>query len=92
MDDQRTTTDRLGGLEGADAASLGVTPPPASAPAEAQPVATPELPPGATFDETPNDEAKPWFSSLAAKSDQAGVANDPPDEQDPRYPDSDEPH
>jgi hypothetical protein len=32
------------------------------------------------------DTSKPWFTSLAAESDQAGVANDPPDAQEPQFP------
>ena len=86
MDDKRDATDKLGGLEGADAAALGTGDPPAPAPPSAQVETDERLVPGADADEVPRDEAKPWFTSLAARSDQAGVANDPPDAQEPEFP------
>lgn len=92
VNEKQDPIDRLNVVEGADAASLGVAPAPQSAPAEAQPGDDGRLPPGADFDSTPNDERKPWSTSLAAKSEQAGVGNDRPDQQEPRYPDRAEPH
>ena len=90
MDDKRSTVDRRGGLEGADAASLGIDAPPESAPPGAQVDDEERLVPGADFDEVRRDQAKPWFTSLAAGSDQAGVANDPPDAQEPQFPTEDD--
>jgi hypothetical protein len=89
---EKDPIDRLNVVEGADSASLGVAPSPESTPAEAQPADDVRLPPGADFDATPNHARKPWFTSLAAESQQAGVANDPLEEQEPRYPDRPEPH
>ena len=86
MDDKRSTVDKLGGLEGADAAALGTGAPPASAPPGAEIPDEERLVPGANMDAIARDQAKPWFSSLAAGSDQAGVANDPPDAQEPQFP------
>lgn len=86
MDDKRSSADRLGGLEGADAAALGTGTPPESAPPGARVDDEERLVPGATFDEMARDQAKPWFTSLAAGSDQAGVANDAPDAQEPQFP------
>ncbi len=87
MEDKRSTVDRLGGLEGADAAALGTDTPPESAPPGARVDAEERLVPGTGFDDVRRrDEAKPWFTSLAAESSQAGVANDPPDAQEPEFP------
>lgn len=90
MDDERSAADRLGGIEGADAAALGIEPPPASAPEAAQVDDEETLVPGATFGLHPATEAKPWFTSLAAESEQAGVANDPLDAQEPEFPHEDD--
>ena len=79
MEDKRTTADRVGGLEGADAAALGLTPEPESAPPGARVDRDEDLVPGADFGDRVPDEAKPWFTSLAAESDQAGVENEPLD-------------
>jgi len=86
MEDKRSTLDRLGGPEGADAAALGTGTPPESAPPGARVDAEERLVPGTGFDDVRRDEAKPWFTSLAAESSQAGVANDPPDAQEPEFP------
>jgi len=86
MEDKRSTLDRLGGLEGADAAALGTDTPPESAPPGARVDAEERLVPGTGFDDVRRDEAKPWFTSRAAESSQAGVANDPPDAQEPEFP------
>lgn len=94
MDEKRSTVDRLGGLKGADAAGLGVDATPESAPPGAEILDDEQLVPGATADDVDRDVAKPWFTSLAARSDQAGVANKPPDglegAQEPQVPPEDE--
>jgi hypothetical protein len=90
MDDERSAADRLGGLEGTDAAALGAESPPESAPEAARVDDEENLVPGATFGLHPATEAKPWFTSLAAESDQAGVANDPLDAQEPEFPHEDD--
>lgn len=92
MNDRGSTVDRLGGLEGADAAALGTDTAPSSAPPGARVDDEERLVPGANLDEAPRDESKPWFTSLAAGSEQAGVANDPPEAQEPQFPtDPDDP-
>jgi hypothetical protein len=92
MDDRRSTVDRLGGLEGADAAALGTDAPPEPAPPGATVDDEERLVPGANFDDVPRDESKPWFTSLAYESEQVGVANDPADAQEPEFPtDPDDP-
>jgi hypothetical protein len=90
MNDRRTAADRLNSLDGADAGALGMTPAPESAPPGAEVSGEENLVPGADFDRRPRDQAKPWHTSLAAESEQAGVANDPPDAQEPLYPTTDE--
>jgi len=90
MDDPRSAADRLAGIEGADDAALGITPPPQSAPPAAEVHDEENLVPGATFADRMPTESKPWFTSLAAESDQAGVANDPPDAQPPQFPTEDD--
>lgn len=86
MDDRRSTADELGGIEGADDGALGTGPMPESAPPGAEVSDAEHLVPGTGYDDHRPDEAKPWFTSLAAESEQAGVANDPPDAQEPLYP------
>jgi hypothetical protein len=44
------------------------------------------LVPGAGDNEPRANESKPWQTTLAARDEQAGVANDPPDAQPPLYP------
>jgi hypothetical protein len=83
MDEKRSVVDKLGGLEGADAAALGLDATPEPAPPGAEILDDEQLVPGAHADDVPRTEAKPWFTSLAAGSDQAGVANDPPDAREP---------
>jgi len=83
MDEKRSVVDKLGGLEGADAAALGVDPAPDPAPPGAEILDDERLVPGANADDAARTEAKPWFTSLAAGSDQAGVANDPLDAHQP---------
>ena len=90
MDDPRSPADRLEAVEGADAGGLGLTPPPEPASSEAQEPVEEQTVPGAPSGERVRDEAKPWFTSLAAESEQAGVANDSPGAQDPDPLDSDE--
>ena len=68
-----------GAIEGADSAALGTAATPATAPPGASVDPSESVVPGARFDR-PLTEAKPWFTSLAAESDQAGVANEDPGE------------
>lgn len=86
MDDTRTS----GPIEGADDAAAGTDAPPRSAPPGAATDASEHLVPGADFGDGPPAEAKPWSASLAARSDQAGVGNDAPAEQEPQYPEGDD--
>ena len=86
MDDTRPPVDRLRAVEGADSASLGLTGEPEPAPPGAQLEAGGELVPGAGDNEPRPNEVKPWHTTLAARDEQAGVANDPPDAQPPLYP------
>lgn len=88
--DQDRSSDKLGGIDGADAASLGTEPPPRSAPDAAQVDGEEHLVPGATFGLHPATGDKPWSTSLAAESDQAGVGNDPLDAQEPEFPHEDD--
>ena len=87
---------RLPVIEGADRGALGLDPPPEPAPAGASVDDSEHLVPGADFADRLPTEAKPWFSSLAADSHQAGVSNDPADAQDAAFPTSaegaNEPH
>jgi hypothetical protein len=76
-----------GPIEGADAAALGTDAAPASAPPGATVDDSEHLVPGAKFGEGPKTASKPWFTSLGAESEQAGVANDDPDAQEPVFPD-----
>lgn len=75
-----------GAIEGADAGALGTDAPPTPAPPGAEVDASEHLVPGAAFGEGPKTESKPWFTSLGAESDQAGVANDDPEAQEPGFP------
>jgi hypothetical protein len=90
MKDKRSAAEKLDGLEGTDAGALGVDAPPESAPPAAQIPDEEHLVPGANFADHPATQDKPWFTSLAAESDQAGVGNDPPDAQEPEFPSRDE--
>ena len=90
MDERRSAADRLRALEGVDAGALGLTPPPEPAQPDAQQPVEEHPVPGANDDDRVLDESKPWFTSLAAESDQAGVANDAPDAQQPDPLDPDE--
>jgi hypothetical protein len=90
MDDERSAAGKLGGIEGADGAALGIEPPPPPAPEAAHVDDDENLVPGATFGLHPATEAKPWFTSLAAESDQAGVANEPLDAQEREFPHEDD--
>jgi hypothetical protein len=77
MTGRRSSADDLDAIEGADAAALGMSEPPESAPAGATVDDAEELVPGPTYD-GPGRAEKPWASSLAAESTQAGIANEPP--------------
>lgn len=92
MDDPRSPADKLAGLEGADAAALGTVPPPQTAPEAAQVDPEEVLVPGADFGDRVATDSKPWFTSLADESRQAGVGNDPPQAQETDYPYDDEEH
>lgn len=81
-----TNERRLPAIEGADRGALGLDPPPEPAPPGASVDPGEHLVPGADFADRLPTEAKPWFTSLAADSHQAGVANDPGDAQDPAVP------
>jgi hypothetical protein len=89
MDERRVDGDGLDVTEGADSAATGTAPAPESAPPGARVDDAEHRVPGPTFD-GPGRAAKPWSTSLAAESSQAGVANDPADAQDPQYPDGDD--
>lgn len=86
MDQKGPPADRLRSIEGADSASLGLTGQPEPAPPGAQVDDAGRLVPGAGDNEPRPGEAKPWHTSLAARDEEAGVANDPPDAQPPLYP------
>ena len=73
MDDRSIS----GGLEGADPAAAGTGPAPEAAPPGATVEDAEHLVPGATHDGPAVGDAKPWSTSLAYDSEQAGVANDP---------------
>jgi len=90
MNERRNATDRVDAADGVDAGALGMDEPPESAPPGATVEDAEHLVPGPAFGDHVADEAKPWFTSLAAESDQAGVANDAPDAQEPQFPTSDE--
>ena len=63
----------LGTIAGSDAASLGLTPPAGLQPPAAEVDTTPERPAPAAFDQdTALRESKPWGTSLAYQSPQAG--------------------
>jgi len=86
MDDKRSAADKLDGIEGVEEGALGMGPPPEPAPESAEVVDAVNRVPGPDFGDHPATADKPWFTSLAAESDQAGVANDPPDAQEPEFP------
>lgn len=90
MNDRRRATERTNASDGVDAGALGMDEPPESAPPGATIEDAEELVPGPKFGDRVADEEKPWFTSLAAESDQAGVANDAPDAQEPQFPTADE--
>lgn len=89
MDERDRTPESPNVIEGTDAAALGTAPPPTGAPPGAQVDPGEGRVPGPTHDAPPR-AAKPWATSLAADSDQAGVANDPPEVQDDQYPTGDD--
>jgi hypothetical protein len=91
MDAERRSADDLDAIDGADDGALGTAPPPQSAPTGAQVSDAEHLVPGATFDDDRHAEkSKPWFTSLAAESHQAGVGNDRSDAQEPMFPAEDD--
>lgn len=77
--DERSAHEGPPSLEPTDAAALGVSPPPETAPPAAEVDATERRVPGPAFD-GPDRSSKPWASSLAAASNDAGVANDTGDD------------
>lgn len=86
MSDRESSVDKLGGIEGVDEAALGTDGPPEPAPPGAKVPDDGDAVPGAGTVDVRPDEAKPWFTSLAAASDQAGVGNDAADEQEDEFP------
>lgn len=82
MDERRPDEDTPTVIEGADAAALGTAPPTESAPPGARVDEAETHVPGPTFD-GPGRTEKPWSSSLAADSQQAGVANEADPTADP---------
>jgi hypothetical protein len=82
MDDRRTDQETPDAVDGIDPAALGTAPPPESAPPGARVDEAETHVPGPTYD-GPGRVAKPWSSSLAADSSQAGVANEPDATPDP---------
>ena len=83
MDDPRSPADRLRAIEGADEGALGLKPPPEPAPLDAQEPVEEHVVPGSADGKRVPDANKPWFTSLAAESEGAGVANDAPEAQPP---------
>jgi hypothetical protein len=85
MGERRSRAEELGAIEGADDAALGLKPPqPAATGAEVP--GDVHLVPGSTADDGGPETPKPWFTNLAANSDQAGVGNDPTDAQAEQFP------
>jgi hypothetical protein len=89
MDEKTSERERLGVIEGTDDAALGIDADPAGAPAGAAVDPTETRVPGATK-EGPAQGVKPWSTTLAFNDEQAGVGNDPIDEQEPQYPTRDD--
>ena len=89
MTDKQRQVENLDVIEGTDAGALGIDEPPTSAPPGAEVDPGDTRVPGEPMD-GPGHESKPWFTSLAAESDQAGVANEPPDEQEAQFPTGDD--
>ena len=85
MEERRSAADKLAGLDGTDAGALGTAPPPESAPDAAEIDHEENRVPGASFGDRLPTEEKPWMTSLAAESGQAGVANDPADAKEPDH-------
>ncbi|MEO6578096.1 MAG: hypothetical protein ABIO99_04270 [Candidatus Limnocylindria bacterium] len=81
MNDRDSIADRLSAHEGVDEAALGTDADAtaASAPPGAEVADDEHLVPGAGASPIVPDQSNPWFTSLAAASDQAGVGNEPAD-------------
>ncbi|HET9416088.1 MAG TPA: hypothetical protein VFP30_00970 [Candidatus Limnocylindria bacterium] len=75
MDDRRRDEETGDAIDAIDPAALGTAPPPESAPPGARVDEAETHVPGPTYD-GPGRVEKPWSSSLAAESPQAGVANE----------------
>ena len=69
---ERDEKDRLGSIPGADDAALGLTPTPGLDPPAAEVDASSSLTPAAFDHEAAVRESKPWATSLAYQSPQAG--------------------
>ena len=82
MDDRRSDDETPDLAEELDPAALGTAPPPESAPPGARVDEAETHVPGPTYD-GPGRVEKPWSSSLAAESTQAGVANEADASPDP---------
>lgn len=76
MDERRSEDEIPEPGDAVDPAALGTAPPPEGAPPGARVDDAETHVPGPSYD-GPGRAAKPWSSSLAAESDQAGVANAP---------------
>ena len=70
-------TGPLGSIAGADRAGLGLVGEPESAPAGAQVDPSEADVPGPDFGDFPATADKPWETTLATKSDNAGVGAEP---------------
>lgn len=67
----------LGSIEGADRAALGLDAEADSAPPGAQVDPTEADLPGPKFGDFPASDEKPWETTLATKSDDAGIGAEP---------------
>jgi hypothetical protein len=82
MDERRTDQEPTDAIDGIDPAALGTAPAPESAPPGARVDEAETHVPGPTYD-GPGRAEKPWSSTLAAESGQAGVANEADATSDP---------
>ena len=77
MNERDDAVERANVIEGADAAAMGTSPPPTTAPPGASVESTERLVPGADADARMlENPSKPWATSLAAADPDAGVGNE----------------